>query len=208
MVLEKNPRTRLIAKHLLRLEDKIDGKPFAGMTRAREISNYSCGSATMEMLLSYVGIKTTQTKAFKQIFTILGHVIPECCIVFTKGDTSENILSVDDDSYEEIKERHDLNDIMTWVEIYKDFFKTQYNQQLYTLNKNLLATRGLIKQIQNQQSLSESLIEDYKQLLERCEVTITDLILAFRNNINFKISLNQHQIKELQIINEINYWNQ
>lgn len=67
MVLEKNPKTRLIAKHLLRLEDKIDGKPFAGMTRAREISNYSCGSATMEMLLSYVGVKTTQTKLIKSI---------------------------------------------------------------------------------------------------------------------------------------------
>lgn len=91
---------------------------------------------------------------------------------------------------------------------YKDFFKSQYNQQVYTLRGNLLVTRNLIKQLQNQLNLSESLIEDYKMLLEKGEVTVTDLILAFRNNINIKISLNQQQIKELQIINEINYWNQ
>ena len=91
---------------------------------------------------------------------------------------------------------------------YKDFFKSQYNQQVYSLRKNLIATKDLIKQLQNQLNLSESLIEDYKQLLEKGEVTITDLILAFRNNINIKINLNQQQIKELQIINEINYWNQ
>ena len=91
---------------------------------------------------------------------------------------------------------------------YKDFFKSQYNQQVYTLRKNLYATRDLIKQLQNQLELSESLIEDYKQLLERGEVNITDLILSYRNNINIRITLNQQQIKELQIINEINYWNQ
>jgi hypothetical protein len=67
MVLEKNPRTRPIAMKLLRLEDKIKGKPFASMSRVREISNYSCGPAALTMLLSFVGCKVSQRGLIKSI---------------------------------------------------------------------------------------------------------------------------------------------
>lgn len=67
MVLEKNPRTRPIAKHLLHLEDKVKGKPFASMTRVKELTNYNCGPATLEMLLSFVGVKTSQTSLIRSI---------------------------------------------------------------------------------------------------------------------------------------------
>ncbi len=67
MVLEKNPKTRPIAKKLLRIEDKIKGKPFASMTRVREISNYSCGPATLEMILSYVGCRVSQKRIISSI---------------------------------------------------------------------------------------------------------------------------------------------
>lgn len=67
MVLERNPKTRVVAKKLLELEDKIQGKPFASMGRVREISNYSCGPATLAMLLSFVGYKVSQTKLTKSI---------------------------------------------------------------------------------------------------------------------------------------------
>jgi hypothetical protein len=67
MVLEKNPKTRPIAKKLLRLEDRVGGKPFATMKRVKEISNYSCGPATLEMLLSFVGVKAVQTRLIKSI---------------------------------------------------------------------------------------------------------------------------------------------
>ena len=60
MVLEKNPKTRHIVRHLLKLEDQIKGKPFPDMTRVKEISNYACGPATLEMLLSFVKVKVTQ----------------------------------------------------------------------------------------------------------------------------------------------------
>jgi hypothetical protein len=67
MVLEKNPKTRPIAKRLLRLEDKVKGRPFASMIRVREISNYSCGPATLEMLLSFVGCKFSQTSMIRSL---------------------------------------------------------------------------------------------------------------------------------------------
>ncbi len=67
MVSEKNPKTRPIAKKLLRLEDRFKGKAFPGMARVNEISNYSCGPATLEMLLSFVGCKARQTALIKSI---------------------------------------------------------------------------------------------------------------------------------------------
>lgn len=67
MRLEKNPKTRHIVRHLLRLEDKIKGKPFPGMARVKEISNYACGPATLVMLLSFVGVKTSQTGITRSI---------------------------------------------------------------------------------------------------------------------------------------------
>lgn len=67
MYLEKNPRTRQLAIKLLRLEDKLGGKPFPGMARVKEISNYACGPATLVMLLSFVGVKASQTGITRSI---------------------------------------------------------------------------------------------------------------------------------------------
>ncbi len=67
MHLEKNRKTRGLAKRLLQLEDKVKGKPFPKMERVKEISNYSCGPATLEMLLSFVGVKVAQTKLIRSI---------------------------------------------------------------------------------------------------------------------------------------------
>ena len=67
MVLEKNPKTRHIARKLLQLEDKVKGRPFPGMARVKEISNYSCGPATLEMLLSFVGFKVPQKQLIRSL---------------------------------------------------------------------------------------------------------------------------------------------
>lgn len=67
MELEKNPKTRRLAIKLLQLEDKISGKPFSGMARVKEISNYACGPATLVMMLSFVGVKTSQTGIIRSI---------------------------------------------------------------------------------------------------------------------------------------------
>jgi hypothetical protein len=67
MDLEKNPKTRMLLKRLLELEDRVRGKPMPTMARVRQQAVYSCGPATLEMLFSFVGLKVTQTGIIRSI---------------------------------------------------------------------------------------------------------------------------------------------
>jgi hypothetical protein len=67
MDLEKNPKTRAILKRLLALEDRFMGKPMQKMERAKQISIYACGPATLEMLFSFIGLKVNQVRLIKSI---------------------------------------------------------------------------------------------------------------------------------------------
>lgn len=67
MELEKNPKTRPIAKKLLKLADRLAGKAFPGMDRVKEISNYTCGPATLVMLLSFVGVRVSQRRLIRSM---------------------------------------------------------------------------------------------------------------------------------------------
>lgn len=60
MVLEKNPKTRLIVKRLLELEDKITGLSFPQMRRLKQIDIYSCGPAVLATLYSNLGVRVSQ----------------------------------------------------------------------------------------------------------------------------------------------------
>ena len=62
----------------------------------------------------------------------------------------------------------------------------------------LKSTKELINETKKQLEMSESLIVNYRQLLEKGEVSITDLIIAVRNDINIHFGLNKLQINELQ----------
>jgi hypothetical protein len=67
MVLEKNPKTRRLAKRLLQLEDKIVGKPFPKMKRAKQVTSSHCGPAVVEALFSFLGVKVSQASIVKSI---------------------------------------------------------------------------------------------------------------------------------------------
>lgn len=67
MELEKNPKIRNLAKKLLSLEDRLFGKPFPSMERVEEMGNYACGPATLQMLLSFVGVTTSQSTLIRSI---------------------------------------------------------------------------------------------------------------------------------------------
>ena len=67
MVLEKNPKTRRLAKRLLQLEDKIVGKPFPKMKRAKQVTSSHCGPAVIEALFSFQGIKVSQGSIVRSI---------------------------------------------------------------------------------------------------------------------------------------------
>lgn len=90
---------------------------------------------------------------------------------------------------------------------YKDFFITQYSQQMAQLKQQLKATDELIADIIKQLKYTESLITVNEKLLETGEVRITDYILALNNFINAKNLITQNTINRLQLINQINYWN-
>lgn len=67
MVLEKNPKTRRLSRQLLELEDRLVGKPFPGMKRAKQITFSHCGPAVLEDLFSFLGVRVTQTAIVRAI---------------------------------------------------------------------------------------------------------------------------------------------
>ncbi len=67
MVLEKNPKTRRLAKRLLELEDKIVGKPFPKMKRSKQVTSSHCGPAVIEALFSFLGQKVSQASVVRSI---------------------------------------------------------------------------------------------------------------------------------------------
>jgi outer membrane protein TolC len=90
---------------------------------------------------------------------------------------------------------------------YKEFFTSQYSQQLAQLSQQLKATEDLIAQINEQVRYSETLIDVNGKLLGTGDAKIADYILALSNYLNAKNLLTQNYITRLQIINQINYWN-
>jgi outer membrane protein TolC len=90
---------------------------------------------------------------------------------------------------------------------YREFFTSQYSQQLAQLSQQLKATEELIGQINDQVRYSQTLIEVNGRLLGTGDAKIADYILALSNYLNAKNLLTQNNITRLQIINQINYWN-
>lgn len=90
---------------------------------------------------------------------------------------------------------------------YKEFFTSQYNQQIAQLTQQLKATEALIGQIDEQVKYSQALIDVNGKLLSTGDAKISDYIIALGNYLNAKYLLTQNNITRLQIINQINYWN-
>jgi outer membrane protein TolC len=90
---------------------------------------------------------------------------------------------------------------------YKDFFTSQYHQQIIQLTQQLRATEELIGQINDQVKYSEALIDVNGKLLGTGDVKVADFILALSNYLTAKNLLAQNTITRLQIINQINYFN-
>jgi len=67
MELEKNSKTRKLLQNLLKLEDKVVGRPFPSMKRVRQISSYHCGPAVISELFSYLGKDISQSAVVKSL---------------------------------------------------------------------------------------------------------------------------------------------
>src|SRR5450432_95948 len=90
---------------------------------------------------------------------------------------------------------------------YKDFYKTQYSQQIAQLLQQLNATNELIEEINHQIKYADGLINVNIKLLETGDAKIADLVIAINNYLMAKNLLTQNNVSRLQIINQINYWN-
>jgi outer membrane protein TolC len=90
---------------------------------------------------------------------------------------------------------------------YRDFFQTQYNQQLAQLMQQLNAAQQLIDESTNQLKYVEGLIKANHKLLAIGDVRIADYIIAINNYLNARNIITQNTINKLQLIAQINYWN-
>lgn len=90
---------------------------------------------------------------------------------------------------------------------YRDYFKTQYRQQIAQLYQQLNSVQQVINEANDQLKYNETLIEANKKLLETGDAHMPDYILAIGNYLSTKNIITQNNISKLQILNQINYWN-
>lgn len=91
---------------------------------------------------------------------------------------------------------------------YSGFFRQQFSQQLKQLYRELQMTRDLLPEINKQLDLEESVIRQQRNLINMGSISITEYVNSIRNYITIRKSINQYNVKILQIVTEINYWNQ
>lgn len=91
---------------------------------------------------------------------------------------------------------------------YRDYFLKQYNQHIAQLRQQLQYQESLFSRINEQIRFTESLIKVDGKLLQTGDITIADYILAIRNYLDSQNLLRQTNIMRLELINQLNYWNQ
>lgn len=88
---------------------------------------------------------------------------------------------------------------------YAEAFKREYNQQLQQLSDELDQTRALLPAFRSQARNAELLVNQEKELVSKGSGSITDYLIAVKNYLSVRKSLNQYEVRILQIRNEINY---
>lgn len=91
---------------------------------------------------------------------------------------------------------------------YRDFFIKQYSQQQQLLKHQLAQQESLFGKINEQIRFTESLIKIDGKLLQTGDITIADFILAIRNYLDAQNLSRQTNVTRLELINQLNYWQQ
>jgi outer membrane protein TolC len=89
----------------------------------------------------------------------------------------------------------------------KEFFTSQFQQQIQQLEQQLNDLRNLNAPINQQIHYLQTLIEVDGKLLETGDIRITDYVLALNNYITAKNLIVQNQIARYLVIHQLNYWN-
>ncbi len=88
---------------------------------------------------------------------------------------------------------------------YAGAFNREYYQQLQQLSDELDQTRALIPSVRTQVMSSDMLIKQLKELVNKGSGSITDYLIAVKNWLSVRQSLNHYEVRLLQIRNEMNY---
>jgi outer membrane protein TolC len=88
----------------------------------------------------------------------------------------------------------------------KEFFESQYRQQVAQLQQQLDAIDSLLEPINSQVKYIETLIAADGKLLETGDIKITDYVLAINNLITARNLVVQNTISRYQVITQLNYW--
>lgn len=89
----------------------------------------------------------------------------------------------------------------------QQFFTNQYYQQVAQLKQQLQSTTELVNDINQQLKYIETLMTVNEKLLQTGDVKVYDYILALNSFLNARSLINDNTVSQLQIINQINYWN-
>ena len=90
---------------------------------------------------------------------------------------------------------------------YKNFFDKQYTQQVNQLREQISGYDSLLADIRSQFKYSESLIKVDMHQMQTGDLKIADLILAINNYLTVRNLLTTNTISQLQLVNQLNYWN-
>lgn len=88
---------------------------------------------------------------------------------------------------------------------YSNFYKRQYDQQILQFSNELVNTTAMLNKLKEQSKTAGELITETKTQLNNGNISILELINAFKNYYGINRNFNQAQIKKLQVINEMNY---
>jgi outer membrane protein TolC len=91
---------------------------------------------------------------------------------------------------------------------YRNFFISQYRQQIEMLSRQLAYHDPLISQCNEQLVYAQTLIDANQLLLRTGDISITDYLLSVRFYLTAKNLLIENILTKYSIINEINYWSQ
>jgi outer membrane protein TolC len=89
----------------------------------------------------------------------------------------------------------------------RDFYTSQYQQQVAQLSQQLQTTNQIVNETNEQLKYVRTLLDANRKLLVTGDVRIADYIIAISNYLNAQNTITQNIIKQFQIITQINYWN-
>jgi outer membrane protein TolC len=89
----------------------------------------------------------------------------------------------------------------------RDFFTSQYRQEIAQLSQQLQTTDQIISETNEQLKYVRTLLDANRKLLVTGDVHIAEYIIAIGNYLTAQNTITENIIKQFQIITQINYWN-